>query len=177
MSITNKDYIRKIAETSIGISTLRGHPKNTISTTRSYLKKLTLDDFQCTNVKDFNAVLDKHTIRLSKQIKKLDYRFAFWGSARKALNLFLGNAAYHAILRKEYRLDRIEKYLEVPLDKQVANGLITLAEERDIILPKWKTIKGLLPDESNLYQSFANSYAKELGCTRIQLDLLLWRKE
>jgi hypothetical protein len=177
MGIANKDYILRIAETSIGFSTLRGHPSKTISTSRTYLKKLALDDFQCTSVKDFNAVLDKHTIRLSKQIKKLDYRFAFWGSARKALNLFLGNAAYHAILRKEYRLDRIEKYLEVPLDKQVASGLITLAEERDISLPKWKTIKGLLPDESNLIQSFANSYAKELGCTRIQLDLLLWRKE
>lgn len=177
MSITNKDYIGRIAETSIGISTLRGHPSKTISTTRAYLKKLDLEDFQCATLKDFNGVLNKHTIRLSKRIRKLDHNSAYWGSARKALNLFLGNAAYHAILRKEYRLDRIEKYLEVPLDKQVANGLITLAEERNEILPKWKTIKGLLPEESNLYQSFANSYAKELGCTRILLDLLLWRIE
>ncbi len=67
--------------------------------------------------------------------------------------------------------------MEVPLDSQVANGLISLAEERNINLPMWKTIKGLIPENSNLYQSFASSYAKELGCTRIQLDLLLWRKE
>jgi len=149
----------------------------TIATTRVYLKALKLEDFQCSNVKDFNKALDKHTIRLSKQIKKLDYRFAFWGSARKALNLFLGDAAYHAILRKEYHLDQVEKYLEVPLDSQVANGLITLAEERNVNLPKWKTIRGLLPDESNLYQNFASLYAREIRCTRIQLDLLLWRKE
>jgi hypothetical protein len=177
MSITNNHFIRRIAETSIGISTLRGHPKNTIATTRVYLKTLKLEDFQCSNAKDFNKTLDKHTIRLSKQIKKLDYRFAFWGSARKALNIFLGNAAYHAVLRSEYRLDRIEKYLEVPLDKQVATDLISLAEERNLSLPKWKTIKGLLPENSDIYQSFASSYAKEIGCTRIQLDLLLWRKE
>ena len=176
MGITNEDYTRRIAEASIGASTLRGHPSNTISTTRAYLKTLKLEEFQCSNAKDFNKVLDKHTIRLSKQIQKLDHRFAFWGSARKALNLFLGDAAYHAILRKEYRLDRIEKFMEVPLDSQVANGLISLAEERNVSLPKWKTIRGLLPDESILYQSFASSYAKELGCTRIQLDLLLWRK-
>lgn len=138
---------------------------------------MTLDEFQCTSVKDFNAVLDKHTIRLSKQIKKFDYRYVFWGSARKALNIFSGNAAYHAVLRNEYRLDRIEKYLEVPLDKQVATGLISLAEERNLSLPKWKTIKGLLPENINRYQSFASSYSKEMGCTRIQLDLLFWRKE
>ncbi len=177
MSITNNDYIRRIAEASIGVSTLRGHPSKTIATTRVYLKTLKLEEFQCSNVKDFNKVLDKHTIRLSKEIQKLDYRFAYWGSARKALNLFLGDAAYHAILRNEYSLDRIEKYLEVPLDSQVANGLIVLAEERNINLPKWKTIRGLLPEESNLYQNFASSYSKEIGCTRIQLDLLLWRKE
>ena len=176
MSITINDYIRRIAETSIGISTLRGHPSNTISTTRAYLKTLKLEEFQCSNAKDFNKILDKHTIRLSKEIQKLDHRFAFWGSARKALNLFLGNAAYHAILRKKYRLDQIEKFMEVPLDSQVATGLISLAEERNVSLPKWKTIRGLLPDESNLYQSFASSYAKEFGCTRIQLDLLLWRR-
>ena len=114
MGITKEDYIRRIAEASIGVSTLRGHPANTISTTRTYLKKLGLEEFQCSNARDFNKVLDKHTIRLSKQIQKLDHRFAYWGSARKALNLFLGDAAYHAILRKEFHFDRIEKYLEVP---------------------------------------------------------------
>jgi len=88
MSITINDYIRRIAETSIGISTLRGHPSNTISTTRAYLKTLKLKEFQCSNAKDFNKILDKHTIRLSKQIQKLNHRFAYWGSARKALNLF-----------------------------------------------------------------------------------------
>ena len=175
MSITNKHYVKRIAETSIGVSTLRGHPANTISTARDYLKELNLEEFQCSSARDFNKVLDKHTIRLSKQIQKLDHRFAYWGSARKALNLFLGDAAYHAILRKEFHFDRIEKYLEVPLDSQVANGLISLAEERNVNLPTWETIRGLLSENSNLYQNFASSYAKEIGCSRIQLDLLLWR--
>jgi len=53
MGITNEDYTRRIAESSIGASTLRGHPANTISTTRTYLKKLKLDEFQCSNAGDF----------------------------------------------------------------------------------------------------------------------------
>ena len=177
MGISNKDYISRIAETSIGASTLRGHPEGTIQSVRDYLKTIKLEEFQCRTGDDFGKVLDKHTAALSKKIKAFDSRSEYWGSARKALNLFLGNAAYHSVLRKEYRLDRIEKYLEVPLDKQVATGLISLAEKRSLSLPKWRTIKGLLPEDSNLYQGFASSCAKELGCTRIQLDLLLWRKE
>jgi hypothetical protein len=176
MSISNKDYIARVAEASIGPSTLRGHPKGTISITRAFLKELDLQEFQCTNTAEFNGFLDKYTDKLRKRIQKLDCEFAYWGSARKALNLFLGSVTYHAVLRREYNLAQIEKFLEVPLDSQVANGLILLAKKRKIILPKWQTIKGLLPVNSNLYQSFASSYAKELSCTRIQLDLLLWRK-
>lgn len=89
MSITNEDYIRRIAETSIGVSTLRGHPSGTISTTRAYLRVLKLEEFQCANVKDFNKALDNHTILLSKKIQKIDSRFAYWGSARKALSNYL----------------------------------------------------------------------------------------
>ena len=176
MGISNKDYISRIAETSIGASTLRGHPKETIKNVRDYLKTIKLEDFQCKTGDEFGKVLDKHTTALSKKIKALDPKSEYWGSARKALNLFLGNAAYHAVLRKEYCLDQIEKFIEVPLDNQVANKLVSLAGEKDG-LPKWKTIKGLTPENSKLYQDFANKYAKKKGCTRIQLDVIFWRNE
>lgn len=175
MGISNKDYISRIAEASIGASTLRGHPKGTIKKVRDYLKTVKLEEFRCRTSEDFGEVLDKYTTALSKKIKAFDPKSEYWGSARKALNLFLGNAAYHSVLRKEYHLDPIEKFLEVPLDNQVANKLISLAREKDG-LPKWKTIKGLTPENSKLYQDFADKYAKKKGCTRIQLDLIFWRK-
>ena len=174
MGISNKDYVSRIAETSIGASTLRGHPTGTIQTVRDYLKTIKLEEFQCKTYDDFGKVLDKHTTVLSKKIKAFDPKSEYWGSARKALNLFLGNAAYHAVLRKEYRLDQIEKFFEVPLDNQVANKLISLAGEKDV-LPKWKTIKGLTPENSKLYQGFADKYAKKKGYTRIQLDTIFWQ--
>ena len=175
MGISNKDYISRIAETSIGASTLRGHPTGTIQAIRDYLKTIKLEEFQCRTGDDFGKVLDKYTTALSKKIKAFDSKSEYWGSARKALNLFLGNSAYHAVLRKEYRLDQIEKFLEVPLDNQVANKLISLAGEKDG-LPRWKTIKGLTPENSKLYLDFAGKYAKKKGCTRIQLDVIFWRR-
>ena len=174
MGITSKDYVLRIAKTSIGSSTLRGHPQKTISTVRNFLKDIDLMDFQSSGELDFNKVLDKHTMQLCKLIQELDKKSSYWGSARKALNLFLGDVAYHAILRKDFSFDLVEKYLEVPLDSQVANRLFFVAQERNIKLPRWETIKGLTPENSAKYQSFASLYAKELRCTRIQLDVLLW---
>lgn len=177
MGISNKDYISRIAETSIGASTLRGHPKRTIEKVRDYLKTIKLEEFQCSTSEDFGRVLDKHTTVLSKKIKTVDPKSEYWGSARKALNLFLGSAAYHAVLRKEYRLDKIEPFMEVPLDRQVAEHLIECATKRSKTLPKWKTIKDLIIDDSNVYQDFALILAKEKECTRLQLDVLMWRNK
>ncbi|MBK8419789.1 hypothetical protein [Candidatus Villigracilis saccharophilus] len=175
MGVTNRLYIERVAETSIGASTLRGHPEGTIKKVRNYLKTIKLEEFQCETAEDFGKVLDKHTIALSRKIKALDHRSEYWGSARKALNLFLGSVAYHAVLRKEYRFDRTEKFLEVPLDSQVANKLFSLSGELDD-LPKWKTIKGLSSGNSKKFQDFANRYAKRKECTRIQLDVIFWRR-
>jgi hypothetical protein len=175
MSITNQQYIDRVAEISIGVSTLRGYPEGTNQVVREYLKTIKLEDFQCKADDDFLKVLDKHTIALSKMVKVLDSKSEYWGSARKSLNLFLGNVAYHSVLRKEFGFDRIEKFLEVPLDSQVANKLITLSKREDE-LPKWKTIKGLTPENSKKFQDFASRYAKKIGCTRIQLDIIFWRK-
>lgn len=175
MGISNQDWIERTAETAIGASTLRGHPPKTIFIAREYLKKIELGEFQHKNADAFGKVLDKHTVALAKKIKKLDPKSEYWGSARKALNLFLGSIAYHSVLRKAYNLDRIEKFLEVPLDSQVASKLIALAEKEDE-LPKWKTIKDLKPEASKKFQNFASRYAKKTGCTRIQLDVIFWRK-
>jgi hypothetical protein len=139
------------------------------------LKKIKLEEFQCRTAEDFDKILDKHTTTLSRKIKLLDPKSEYWGSARKAINLFLAGVVYHSFLRKEYRLNQTEKFLEVPLDSQVANKLISIAGENND-LPRWNTIKRLTPEDSKQYQDFAGRYAKKIGCTRIQLDILFWRK-
>lgn len=62
--------------------------------------------------------------------------------------------------------------MEVPLDKDVATSLIN--EYHD--LPKWKSIKKLTADQSNLYQKKADEHADELMAAMVHLDLIFWRK-
>ena len=62
--------------------------------------------------------------------------------------------------------------MEVPLDKEVAHGLII-----DSIghLPKWINIKHLTPALSEIYQSQAFIIAKQENVARVNLDLKYWR--
>ena len=71
----------------------------------------------------------------------------------------------------EYGLDAAEGWYEVPLDSHVARRLWEEGEG----LPRWKTIRQLLPAESDRYQSFALTWAMRLGIARVHLDLYLWR--
>ena len=74
-----------------------------------------------------------------------------WGAARKALNIFLRDVLYNHYLRSHHGLDRLEDWLEVPLDRDVAVAL--RAESEGGELPRWKTIKRLTPDVSGRYQA------------------------
>jgi hypothetical protein len=134
-----------------------------------------LEDFREIDKGTFKNLLDRHTLRLQGQIRKLDNSAFYWGSARKAINIFLATACYHAVLRREYDLDKIEDYMEIPLDSQVAKKLSTEAKKREIALSQWESLKHLPKNLSEEYQKFALLYAQELKCSRVQLDVLIWR--
>ena len=71
-----------------------------------------------------------------------------------------------------YQLAHIKEWLEVPLDKDVANGLRGFQKDFGRKYP-WPRIINLTSDVSKEYQRVASNMAKKLGCTRAELDLYL----
>lgn len=82
---------------------------------------------------------------------------------------------YNRFLCDEFKLTRIEPWLELPLDSHVAKGL--KRESGGATLPRWKTVIGLDAKTNRLYQEFASGVAKSKGVARIHLDLYYWRGE
>lgn len=101
-----------------------------------------------------------------------------WGSARKALNLWLRDMVYNHHFRSAYGLDRLEPWLEVPLDSHTATFI---RRESGVALPRWTTIVAVTPDFSRRYQDAAGAIVltrrfAHLGHP-VHLDLAAWRGE
>lgn len=175
MKTHSVDFLRTIhnrtAEAAVGPSALRnqGAP-GVIRVAREYFKRLDLRTFAVSNERDFVRKLDAACDDLRKRFPKGARN---WGAARKALNLFLRDALYNTFLSKHYHLEKIESWLEVPLDQYVAKGLHGDYEGTD--LPKWNGIKRLSPEDSMAYQRAAKLVAQKKNIARIHLDLLYWR--
>lgn len=150
-----KDFQRRVANTAIGPSTLRNQGAPGVNASvRDFLKDLDLTRFVSEDESVFRKELDRQTDLL---IRKLPKGAQHWGVARKAINLFLAEAYYHRFLCKEFHLARIEKFLEVPLDRQVAKFPIDKARKMsDSRLPRWRGIKHLTPTDGRRYQDFCN---------------------
>jgi len=162
---------KRIANISVGSSTVRGQPKETVKITRNYLGSINLQSFS--DIKDqtqFNILLDKHTEALKKQIPSKS-----WGISRKVLNIFLFQASHDIILNRKYALDCIISYLELPLDNPNAKRLVKYARLKNIRL-NWNNIYSLKHETSKLFQDFAKEYAHDkYDCERCYLDIY-WRR-
>lgn len=163
----------RTADVAIGASTLRnqGAP-GVVLAARLFLKELNLDSFRAKTEQQFRARLNTATKRLRDRLPR---RARNWGAARKAINIFLRDALYNHYLRSRYRLDRIEGWLEVPLDRNVATGLY--AETEGASLTRWKTIKVLTPKLSSQYQAVADKVACRKRTQRVHLDLYYFRRK
>jgi hypothetical protein len=95
-----------------------------------------------------------------------------WGVARKSLNIFLRGATYNWHLRSEYRLSRVESWLELPLDSLTAKRLKEDSLKHP--LPRWKGVKYLSHADSDLFQARAHEIAKAKKIPRIHLDVFFW---
>jgi hypothetical protein len=73
----------------------------------------------------------------------------------------------------EFELARAEAWLELPLDKHVAMGIVSVAASDS--LPPWRTIKGLSPEVSARYQFAARKAGRARGVPPIHLEYLWWR--
>ena len=168
----------RIAEISVGSSSIRnqGAP-GLIKISRSFFKKIDLKKFRRkVQTTEYTAYLDNLTLELLKEFPKKGRQ---WGAARKGLNLFFREVSYNHYLAHYLDISSsynenlvILKNLEVPLDKDVATGLIECCDD----LPKWKSIKSLTQEVHTSFQNKAKQYAEETNTISVHLDLTFWRR-
>ncbi len=183
--MTQADFIehvqRQVSELAVGASALRNQGgSGLIKAAREHFKGTDLDCFgSVLNSAAFAKLLDSHTEALQK---KFPSGAQHWGAARKAMNLFIRDACYNRFLCSEYGLGRIERWLEVPLDKDVATRLLNDLSKGAYVMPNgftkpnWSKIKDLKKGDSDLFQSMAQVHADGLAIARVHVDLLYWRK-
>jgi hypothetical protein len=171
-----EDFRERLANITIGSTTLRNQgASGVINAARCFLKNLDLVRFVTDNQTDFARELDTQTDFLRQSFPA---QAQYWGTARKAINLFLAEAYYHRFICAAYHLETIEHLLELPLDSQVGNFLTNEARQvGEIDFPQWPGLKHLNPKDSKRYQSFANQLAKNKGWARVHLDVIIWKPE
>ncbi len=144
-----------------------------VKSARKYLRdRLDLGAFRGVSARRFSRLLDRHTEALRSALPANARR---WGLARKLLNLFLEEAFYNRFLTRRYRLARLARLFEIPLDSQVAQGL--REESEGHTLPEWPGVKWLRREQSTRYQEVSADVAARRGLPRVALDLVYWRRE
>jgi hypothetical protein len=127
-----RDFIRAMqvhtARRAIGPSTLRRQgARGAVKAARRFLGKLELKPFGVGRAELFSSRLDAATTQLQRVLPR---GARGWGTARKALNIFLRDATYNNFLRARFSLHRAESLLEIPLDSITARELKEAANLR-----------------------------------------------
>ncbi len=161
---------RRTAEVAIGPSTLRnqGAP-GVVQAARDALLREELARFVVASQEDFARELNLATVRLQRKLP----RPAQWGTARKALNIFLRDVLYNTYLAREFGFRRIERWLELPLDSYTVKALRRERIADD--LPRWPGVGKVTPATYALYQAAAEEAAQKRQIARVHLDILWWR--
>jgi len=163
-----QQYLAAIAITA---STLRNQgAEGVVEAARNFLARLKLDKLNKIQPFEYPTLLNRWTNVLKR---KLPDGAQNWGTARKALNVFMVQLFTHKYLAERYALAKFCDVLETPLDSQSTKKLRQEAGRGR--LPIWKGIKDLTPDDSAAYQNYAAEYARERGIPRACLDIVLWR--
>ena len=140
---------------------------------RRFLRRLDLKPLGKVPPGRYTKTLDTWTERLRR---KLPRGAKNWGTARKALNIFLVEVFFNRFLGPKYRMDRLKDALETPLDSQARDEIGRFARKRRLSLPKFPTIRGLTDEVSREYQEAASQMAAENHIPRACLDLILWQR-
>lgn len=161
-----------VAQLAANSSSLRNQgASGVVAAARRFLSRLSLGEFAGGDESSFTATLDRKTEELRGE---LPVEAQHWGAARKVLNLFLRDCLYNTCLAEAYGLERLWSWLEVPLDRQVAEAL---RKEAGATLPPWPQIKRIAPADSALYQAEASRRAVVEKVARVDLDLWFWNPE
>ncbi len=136
-----------------------------MSAARRYLGCLSLQPFTGSGAGCFKSALDQHTRRLQRAFPPAARH---WGTARKALNIFLRDALYNIYLSEAFHLHAVEQLLEIPLDAYTAHAL----RARVARLPRWRGVKHLTARDSAAYQEAARGLAAQMKVAPVHLDVI-----
>ena len=172
---------RRLSQIAVGPSAIRNQGSSgIIKTLRDYFEtQINLDQFVNSLVDEtkYLEFLNEHTSHI---LTLFPEKAQSWGAARKGLNLFFREIVYSKFFSHRYSIpenfdnfNSLVKYMEVPLDRDVANGLIDDSKE---LLPKWINIKNLTPIISESFQKQAFLIATKENIARVNLDLKYWRQ-
>lgn len=165
-----KTIQRKVAVTALPGTALRGQGAAGVTqAARDFLAELSLREFAYCRASTIGRTLDMATEALRRRLPR---GAQGWGTARRALDLFLRDALYNAYLREQYRLHRIERWLELPMDAAAAAFLRDSDPAAE--LPPWRGVRNLTPTQNAAYQGIATTVAQQMGLARVHLDAYLW---
>ncbi len=161
---------RYIAVNVIGPSTLGAHGSSgAMRAAQNYLAAAELSGFKARTEDEFLGELNAQTERLRATLPPGGQH---WGSARKALNLFLREVWNNRFLCQRYALGPSEEWLEVPLDRWIVSVLKREAGRGK--LTAWPGLNLLTADVNASFQAFARTVAAGKGIARVHLDICLW---
>ena len=157
-------------------SSARGQPSGTIDLAHKFLGALQLGILnEIKNKEEFISILDGWTRQLAALIPSRSF-----GAARKLINLFLFLCARDHGLRSSYGFGSLDSWLEIAVDGHVAKGLKAFAgcrlHGKGDKLP-WSGITKLRSDMNVDFQRVATELASELKIHRVEVDLVLWRRD
>ncbi len=138
-----------------------------IQTARRYTGTIDLRRFRSRSRTGFLRRLDEATNELLYEMPR---SARSWGLVRKGLNIFLKECLYCYYLREPSGIDRVERYLELPLDSLTGAALMKTDES----LPRWSTVRGLTPSLSEQFQDAAAREGDQRGLARVHLDAFWW---
>ena len=167
---------RRLSQIAIGASSIRNQGSGgLIEILREYFEtEIDLGQFIKSLVVEtqYEEFLNRHTSHI---LARFPDKAKSWGAARKGLNLFLREIIYSKFFSHRFSIpdnfddfNQMVKFMEVPLDKEVALGLIVDSNGK---LPKWINIKHLTPTISETYQNQAFIIAAQENLARVNLDL------
>jgi len=139
---------------------------------RQFLTGLDLNDLKGMNLSLYAEWLNKVTCKLKDRFPASAKK---WGTARKALNVFLCHAYLNRELSETYGLKRFGNVMETPLDSLAANKLRESAGTTK--LPRWLGVCNLTPEMSIEYQDYALEFAEQIDIPRACLDIILFPKK
>lgn len=168
------ECLRKhFAVSCIGNSTLRSQVKsggNDIA--RQFLMdNFPLDPLKNMNEVEFQTMLDQKTVLLSQKLIKPNSKEGNWGAARKVINIYLRLCSMNKDVNNYHKLDKIEDYLEIPLDSHVVKEIDKLSKTTHSKNFKIITLEN---SESVELQKLAKTNATQKALKRYELDILFW---